>query len=222
MIFTIQNESNNKTNTKKFTDLVAGYSIRFTGSHNCTKKVGYLYRRNLSTETLIISEDKLHFQFQDLGTYHSYIVDDIGNEFDFFINIDYKRHKFTYFNGDKVVSFDFKPDYPKVVDENNYFTFLADNIHEKTTDENLLEGELSRLVIYDRPLEPHEISFNLKRDVVLEEEGIYTSLDMETKTNFKIFDNSGNGNHGLISEPVKFKHDKIMDFVSKARPNKYG
>ena len=60
------------------------------------------------------------------------------------INIDDKRHEFTYFNDDKVVSFDFKPDYPKVVDENNYFTFLADNIHEKTTDENLLEGELSR------------------------------------------------------------------------------
>jgi hypothetical protein len=222
MIFTIPNESNNKTNSKKFTELASGYSIRFTGSHNCTKKVGYLYRRNLSTETLIISEDKLHFQFQDLGTYYSYIVDDIGNEFDFFINIDYKRHKFTYFNGDKIVNYDFKPDYPKVVDENNYFTFLADNIHEKTTDDNILEGELSRLVIYDRPLEHHEISFNLKRDVVLEEEGIYTSLDMGTKTNFKIFDNSGNGNHGLISEPVKFKHDKIMDFVSKARPNKYG
>jgi hypothetical protein len=71
-------------------------------------------------------------------------------------------------------------------------------------------------------LEEHEIKFNLGREDIIEENSIFTSLDTSEKTNFKIFDNSGNGNHAFISEPVKFKHDKIMDFVAKSRPNKYG
>lgn len=222
MIFTILNESSNKTNFKKFENLYEGYSIRFTGSYRKTKEVGYLYRRNLTTETLIISDDKLHFQYYDNEKYHSFIVDDINETFDFFINLDYKRRKFSYYNGTKTVDYDFTADVNKIANEDNYFTFLADNIHEKTTDKNILDGELSKLVIYDRPLEQHELSFNIKREEVIDEPNIYCYLNMSEKTNFKIFDNSGNGNHGIISEEVKFKHDKIMDFVSKARPNKYG
>lgn len=222
MIFTILNESSNKTNLKKFENLSEGYSIRFTGSYKPTKSVGYLYRRNLTSETLIISEEKLHFQYYANEQYYSFIVDDIGETFDFFINLDYNRRKFSYFSNSKNIDYDFEADSIKISSDDNYFTFLADNIHEKTTEKNILDGELSRLVVYDRPLETHEISFNLKRDEVIDEPNIYSHLKLDEKTNFKIFDNSGNGNHGIISEPVKFKHDKIMDFVSKARPNKYG
>ncbi len=224
MIFTILNESNNKTNSKKFSDLSGGYSIRFVGSYIDKPKgeVGYLFRRNLSTETLIIGEGVLHFQYQIGDTYYSNIVDNIDTKFDFFINVDYNREKFTYYSKDKVVTYEFKAEIGKIVDGDNYFTFLSDNIHEKTTDKNLLNGELNKLVVYDRILEDHEIKFNLGRTEIMEEESLYANLDTNEKTNFKIFDNSGNGNHGLISEPVKFKHDKIMDFVAKSRPNKYG
>ncbi|NDB56220.1 hypothetical protein EB169_10375, partial [archaeon] len=90
------------------------------------------------------------------------------------------------------------------------------------TEKNILNGELGLVVLYDRLLEDHEIKFNLRTTEVLQEDSLFSSLDTSEKTNFKIFDNSGNGNHAFISEPVKFKHDKIMDFVAKSRPNKYG
>jgi len=193
------------------------------GGYDKTKPFGYLCRRNLSSETLIIDGGKLHFQYKVGEEYFSNIVSDINEQgFDFFIKIDYRRQKFVYVDKKNKIEYDFKPDYPTVIDENNYFTFLSDNVHEKTTDKNILNGYLNRLVIYDRLLEEHEIKFNLGREDIIEENSIFTSLDTSEKTNFKIFDNSGNGNHAFISEPVKFKHDKIMDFVAKSRPNKYG
>jgi len=223
MIFYIPNKSSNSTNIKNFSSLNDGYSIRFMGGYDKTKPFGYLYRRNLSSETLIIDGGKLHFQYKVGEEYFSNIVSDINEQgFDFFIKIDYRRQKFVYVDTKSKIEYDFKPEYPTVIDENNYFTFLSDNVHEKTTDKNILNGYLNRLVIYDRLLEEHEIKFNLGREDIIEENSIFTSLDTSEKTNFKIFDNSGNGNHAFISEPVKFKHNKIMDFVAKSRPNKYG
>ncbi len=223
MIFYIPNKSSNSTNIKNFSSLNDGYSIRFMGGYDKTKPFGYLYRRNLSSETLIIDGGKLHFQYKVGEEYFSNIVSDINEQgFDFFIKIDYRRQKFVYVDKKNKIEYDFKPDYPTVIDDNNYFTFLSDNVHEKTTDKNILNGYLNRLVIYDRLLEEHEIKFNLGREDIIEENSIFTSLDTSEKTNFKIFDNSGNGNHAFISEPVKFKHDKIMDCVAKSRPNKYG
>jgi hypothetical protein len=218
MIFTIPNESNNKTNSKKFSDLAGGYSIRFIGSYSDkpNNEVGYLFRRNLSTETLIIGDGKLHFQYRVGEQYFSNIVDEISHTFDFFINVDYNRNRFTYYTKDKIVNYDLNVDKESIVADSNYFTFLSDNIYEKTTDKNLLIGDLQKLVMYDRVLEEHEIKFNLGRTDIMEEDSLYANLDTNEKTNFKIFDNSGNGNHGLISEPVKFKHDKIMDFVGKS------
>ena len=222
MIFYIPYKSSNSTNIKNFSSLNDGYSIRFMGGYDKQKPFGYLYRRNLSSETLIIDDGKLHFQYKTGDEYVSNIVNDIGDTFDFFVKIDYRRQKFIYINSDKKIVYEFKPDYPSVVNEDNYFTFISDNVHEKTTDKNILNGYLDKLVIYDRLLEDHEIKFNLGRKEIIEEESLFSNLDTNEKTNFKIFDNSGNGNHAFISEPVKFKHDKIMDFVAKSRPNKYG
>lgn len=222
MIFYIPNKSSNSTNVKNFSSLSDGYSIRFIGGYDKTKPFGYLYRRNLSSETLIIDGGKLHFQYKFGDEYFSNIIVDINDTFDFFIKIDYKRQKFFYIDNETKIQYEFKVDYPIVIDENNYFTFISDNVHEKTTDKNILNGYLNKLIIYDRLLEDHEIKFNLGRIDILEEDSLFTSLDTSEKTNFKIFDSSGNGNHAFISEPVKFKHDKIMDFVKKSRPNKYG
>lgn len=222
MIFYIPNKSTNSTNLKNFTSLNDGYSLRLKGSYDVNKPFGYLFRRNLSSETLIIEGGKIHFQYKVGDEYFSNIVCDVKETFDFFIRIDNRKQKFVYTDLNTEIGYDFKCDFQNVVKEDNYFTFLSDNVHEKTTEKNILNGNLDLVVLYDRLLETHEINFNLKTSEVLQEDSLFSCLDTSEKTNFKIFDNSGNGNHGFISEPVKFKHDKIMDFVSKSRPNKYG
>lgn len=146
MIFYIPYKSSNSTNIKNFTSLNDGYSIRFMGGYDTKKPFGYLYRRNLSSETLIIDDSKLHFQYKVGEEYFSNIVTDIDTTFDFFVKIDYRRQKFIYIDKTKKVEYEFKPDYPMVIDENNYFTFLSDNVHEKTTDKNILEGYLDNQV----------------------------------------------------------------------------
>lgn len=222
MIFYLPYKSPNSTNLKNFSSLNDGYSIRFIGGYNPETTFGYLFRRNLSSETLIINENKLHFQYKIGEEYFSNIVADISEQFDFFIQIDYKQNKFTYIDAEKKVKYKFKTEDELVQSEDNYFTFIADNVHEKTNEKNILDGYLNKVIIYDRLLEEHEIKFNLNRTEILEEDSVFSCLDTSEKTNFKIFDNSGNGNHAFISEPVKFKHDKIMEFVAKSRPNKYG
>ncbi len=222
MIFYIPNKSTNSTNIKNFSSLNDGYSLRLKGSYDSEKPFGYLFRRNLSSETLIIEGGKIHFQYKVGEEYFSNIVCDVENTFDFFIRIDNRKQTFTYNDLNSEIRYEFKCDFQNVVKEENYFTFLSDNVHEKTTEKNILNGNLSLVVLYDRLLETHEINFNLKTLEVIQEDSLFSCLDTSEKTNFKIFDNSGNGNHAFISEPVKFKHDKIMDFVSKSRPNKYG
>ncbi len=222
MIFYIPNKSTNSTNIKNFSSLNDGYSLRLKGSYDSEKPFGYLFRRNLSSETLIIEGGKIHFQYKVGEEYFSNIVCDVENSFDFFIRIDNRKQTFTYNDLNSEIRYEFKCDFQNVVKEENYFTFLSDNVHEKTTEKNILNGNLSLVVLYDRLLETHEINFNLKTLEVIQEDSLFSCLDTSEKTNFKIFDNSGNGNHAFISEPVKFKHDKIMDFVSKSRPNKYG
>jgi len=222
MIFYIPNKSTNSTNIKNFSSLNDGYSLRLKGSYDSEKPLGYLFRRNLSSETLIIEGGKIHFQYKVGEEYFSNIVCDVENSFDFFIRIDNRKQTFTYNDLNSEIHYEFKCDFQNVVKEENYFTFLSDNVHEKTTEKNILNGNLSLVVLYDRLLETHEINFNLKTLEVIQEDSLFSCLDTSEKTNFKIFDNSGNGNHAFISEPVKFKHDKIMDFVSKSRPNKYG
>jgi hypothetical protein len=222
MIFYIPNKSTNNTNVKNFSSLNDGYSLRLKGSYNIEKPFGYLFRRNSSSETLIIEGGKLHFQYKFGDEYFSNILCEVGDSFDFFIRVNNRKEKFIYTDLNGEIEYDFKCDFQNVVKEDNYFTFLSDNVYEKTTDKNILNGNLDLVVIYDRLLEPHEISFNLKTKEVLQEDSLFSCLDTTEKTNFKIFDNSGNGNHAFISEPVKFKHDKIMDFVAKSRPNKYG
>ena len=59
MIFYIPYKYSNSTNIKNFTALNDGYSIRFMGGYDTKKPFGYLYRRNLSSETLIIDDSKL-------------------------------------------------------------------------------------------------------------------------------------------------------------------
>ena len=222
MIFYIQNKSTNNTNVKNFSSINDGYSLRLKGRYDNEKPFGYLFRRNLSSETLIIDGGKLHFQYKVGEEYFSNIICDINKSFDFFIRINNRKQKFIYTDLNTETEYEFKCDFENVVKEDNYFTFLSDNVHEKTTEKNILNGELELVVLYDRLLENHEIKFNLKTTEVLQEDSLFSSLDTSEKTNFKIFDNSGNGNHAFISEPVKFKHDKIMDFVAKSRPNKYG
>lgn len=222
MIFYIPNKSTNNTNVKNFSSINDGYSLRLKGRYDNEKPFGYLFRRNLSSETLIIDESKLHFQYKVGEEYFSNIICDINQTFDFFIRINNRKQKFIYTDLNTEIVYDFKCDFQNVVKEDNYFTFLSDNVHEKTTEKNILNGNLDLVVLYDRLLEQHEIKFNLKTTEVLQEDSLFSSLDTSEKTNFKIFDKSGNGNHAFISEPVKFKHDKIMDFVSKSRPNKYG
>lgn len=222
MIFYIPNKSTNNTNVKNFSSINDGYSLRLKGRYDNEKPFGYLFRRNLSSETLIIDGGKLHFQYKVGEEYFSNIICDINKSFDFFIRINNRKQKFIYTDLNTETEYEFKCDFENVVKEDNYFTFLSDNVHEKTTEKNILNGELELVVLYDRLLEHHEIKFNLKTTEVLQEDSLFSSLDTSEKTNFKIFDNSGNGNHAFISEPVKFKHDKIMDFVAKSRPNKYG
>ncbi len=222
MIFYIPNKSTNSTNIKNFSSLNDGYTLRLKGSYDINKPLGYLFRRNLSSETLIIDGGKIHFQYKVGEEYFSNIVCDVNQTFDFFIRINNRKQKFIYTDLNTEIVYDFKCDFQNVIKEDNYFTFLSDNVHEKTTEKNILNGNLDLVVLYDRLLEIHEINFNLKTLEVLQENSLFSCLDTSEKTNFKIFDNSGNGNHAFISEPVKFKHDKIMDFVSKSRPNKYG
>ncbi len=52
------------------------------------------------------------------------------------------------------------------------------------------------------------------------DENMFLWYDFKKSTNFKVFDKSGNGNHGEIFETIDYKEKKNIEFNKVARPAK--
>ena len=216
--FIIERFTNHKTNTKSYEDLKGDFIFEATFKLKDTKlknkeycvlsREGYnmgIFIQDFNGENFIKwvwweTDENNEQIYNDLFVHRNLDLTILNT-----IKVIKKDDVFTMYINDEL--YDTRTIKNKIYDYSDKYVFVgAGNPFCKNNNECWFSGEITDVKVY-----------NTSNEIV---EDLFLWYDFKKISNFKVFDKSGNGNHGVIFEPIKLKNKKSKEFNKLGRPAK--